>query len=333
MGEFDLIERFFKNPALSSYTSPEVELGIGDDCALLNLEADQQLAVSTDLLLEGRHFFSDVDAYSLGHKALAVNLSDLAAMGAQPLAFTLALSLPQVNEDWLAQFSKGLLELANLHDCPLVGGDTTAGPLSIGITVMGKVPKNKALRRSTASLGDDIYVSGNLGWARLGLHFLQNRLAHSLSESDRHLALKALHWPQPRLALGQELLRYASAALDLSDGLSGDLRHLLKASGVGAVLFEDQLAACLGHLDYWQHFQRKEQADWALAGGDDYELCFTAAPKYRSSLEEWVKQHPEQGRLHRIGRITAAARLEMVSSEDDNQHGLEIASTGFDHFR
>lgn len=335
MGEFDLIERFFKRPAqLAQLAQPylDVALGIGDDCALLQLGPNEQLAVSTDLLIEGRHFFANVNPRSLGHKSLAVNLSDLAAMGAKPLGFTLALSLPSIEENWLTEFSKGLFDLANLSRCPLVGGDTTAGPLSIGITIMGKVGKGQALKRSGALLGDDIYISGALGWARLGLQFLQNQLKHPLSEADQKQCIKALEWPQARLALGSALCQYASAALDLSDGLSGDLLHILKASQLGAVLFEDQLVASLGTLDYWQHLTVQEKAQWALAGGDDYELCFTAPSKHRHALEQLSQQNPQWGRLHRIGCTTANGLLQMSASETSLSQPTHIDSSGFDHF-
>lgn len=335
MGEFDLIERFFKRPAQLTQLakpSPNVDLGIGDDCALLQLGPHEQLAVSTDLLVEGRHFFADVNPRHLGHKALAVNLSDLAAMGAQPIGFTLALSLPSVKEEWLAAFSKGLLELADFYQCPLVGGDTTSGPLSICITVMGKVAKGEALKRSGAKIGDDIYITGALGWARLGLHCLQNQLAFDISTEDKNKAVLALEKPNPRIQTGIAIRPFASAALDLSDGLSGDLQHILKASQVGAVLFEDQLAKCWMDCDYKQYLTTQQQAHWVLAGGDDYELCFTAPAQHRLTLDNLRQQHPELPNMLRIGQITAGHQLQLLPYDKAMVAAVPIASSGFDHF-
>ena len=232
MNEFDLIARYFTRPARRA------ALGVGDDCALLQPAPGMQLAISSDMLVEGRHFFADVDPAALGHKALAVNLSDLAACGATPLAFTLALALPRVDEVWLQGFSQGLFALADAHGCELVGGDTTQGPLNICITVFGEVPvvnsKSQALLRSGAGAGDDVYVSGTLGDARLALDALRGRL--TLPAELLAQARLRLERPTPRVALGQALRGVASAALDLSDGLLGDLRHILKASGVVATL-------------------------------------------------------------------------------------------------
>src|SRR5437868_2059526 len=226
MGEFDLIARYFTRPARRS------PLGVGDDCALLQPAPGMQLAVSTDLLVEGRHFLSTVDPRALGHKALAVNLSDLAACGAQPLAFTLSLALPRVDEAWLAGFSEGMFALADAHDCELVGGDTTAGPLAINITVFGEVPAGAALLRSGAQAGDDLWVSGTLGDARLALEAFRGTV--SLPQEVFDAARLRLERPQPRVALGLALRGLATAAIDVSDGLLGDLGHVLQRSGVGA---------------------------------------------------------------------------------------------------
>ena len=232
MGEFELIERYFKRPARQAV------LGVGDDCAILQPAPGTQLAISCDMLVEGRHFLSTVDPRLLGHKALAVNLSDLAACGAKPLAFTLALALPRADDAWLAPFSQGLLALADAHGCELVGGDTTQGPLNICITVFGEVPvvngQSQALLRSGARAGDDVYVSGTLGDARLALEALRGTLSLPLEVLAQ--ARQRLERPTPRVALGQALRGVASAALDISDGLLGDLRHILQASGVGATL-------------------------------------------------------------------------------------------------
>ena len=232
MGEFDLIARYFKRPSLRA------ALGVGDDCALLQPAPGTQMAISSDMLVQGRHFFPDVDPQTLGHKALAVNLSDLAACGAKPLAFTLALALPQVDEAWLAAFSKGLFALADVHGCELIGGDTTQGPLNICITVFGEVPvvngRTQALLRSGAKESDDIYVSGTLGDARLALDVLYGRL--SVPPEVFNPARARLETPSPRVALGMALRGVASAAIDVSDGLLGDLGHILTASQAGAVI-------------------------------------------------------------------------------------------------
>ena len=231
MSEFDLIARYFTRPAARAV------LGVGDDCALLLPSPGMQLAISSDMLVEGRHFFADVDPFSLGHKALAVNLSDLAACGARPLAFTLALALPRVDEAWLKPFSRGLLALADAHGCELVGGDTTQGPLNICITVFGEVPRGQALLRSGARAGDDLYVSGTLGDARLALEVLRGRVAASAPVLAA--ARLRLEQPTPRVALGLALRGLATAAIDVSDGVLGDLGHILKLSGVGATVETD----------------------------------------------------------------------------------------------
>ena len=284
MGEFDLIERFFKRAARRAV------LGIGDDCALMQAPAGSHMAISTDMLVQGRHFFADVDPRTLGHKALAVNLSDLAACGAEPMGFTLALALPHIDEVWLAAFAGGLFALADSHGCELIGGDTTSGPLNICITVFGSVPapagQSQALLRSGAHPGDDIYVSGHLGDARLALEAMQGKL--SLPPALLQGTRQRLEEPSPRIALGMALRGLASAAMDLSDGLVGDLGHLLKASQVGATLNTE---AALERLCARTH------SDWAgagvshtqalhcvLSGGDDYELLFTAPPTARSAI-------------------------------------------------
>jgi thiamine-monophosphate kinase len=327
MGEFDLIERYFKRPANRAV------LGIGDDCALLQPPAGTHMAISSDMLVEGRHFFADVNPRTLGHKALAVNLSDLAACGAEPLAFTLALALPKIEEAWLAAFSQGLFALADSHGCELIGGDTTRGPLNICITVFGSVPapagKSQALLRSGAQPGDAIYVSGQLGDARLALDALRGKF--DLPPALLQAARQRLEVPSPRVALGMALRGLASAAMDLSDGLAGDIQHLLKASQVGATLHTaaalDLLAACK-HSD-WPSAGINDDAALAcvLSGGDDYELLFTAPPSAAAALQVAALQSATP--IHCIGRINAAPGLQL---RDDNGRELPNKFTSFDHF-
>jgi thiamine-monophosphate kinase len=316
MGEFELIERFFKRPARRS------ALGVGDDCALLTPAAGMQLAVSSDMLLEGRHFLSTVDPFKLGHKALAVNLSDLAACGAKPLAFTLALALPHIDETWVEGFSRGLFALADEHGCELVGGDTTRGPLNICITVFGEVPQGQALLRSGARAGDDIYVSGTLGDARLALEAFRGTL--SLSATALEAARARMEQPTPRIALGQALRGVASSAIDISDGLLGDLGHILRQSGVGAAI---DTAAASGLMQAAAALDDERKLEYVLAGGDDYELAFTAA----ASQREAVRAVAQQARtpVTRIGRIEAQPGLRLLDAQ-----GQPIARRygSFDHF-
>ena len=327
MGEFDLIARYFTRP------TPRAVLGVGDDCALLQPKPGTQLAISSDMLVEGRHFFANVDPAALGHKALAVNLSDLAACGATPLAFTLALALPDVNETWLQGFSQGLLALADAHGCELVGGDTTQGPLNICITVFGEVPvvngKSQALLRSGARPGDDVYVSGTLGDARLALDALRGMLV--LPPALLAQARVRLEQPTPRVALGQALRGVATAALDLSDGLTGDLGHLLKASGVGATLDTSiaiqLIAACAHPACTTGLISLKKQLECVLAGGDDYELAFTAPPAARQAVLAAARQ--AKTRVTRMGRIDAEPGLRLVDAQGQPLSG---PYSSFDHF-
>ncbi|CAM3675733.1 thiamine-phosphate kinase [Polaromonas hydrogenivorans] len=327
MGEFDLIARYFTRPAARAV------LGVGDDCALLQPTPGTQLAISSDMLVEGRHFFADVDPFSLGHKALAVNLSDLAACGATPLAFTLALALPRIDEPWLEAFSRGLLALADAHGCELVGGDTTQGPLNICITVFGEVPvvngKSQALLRSGARAGDDIYVSGTLGDARLALEAMRGSI--NLPADLLAQARGRLERPTPRVALGQALRGVASAALDISDGLLGDLRHILKASGVGATLDTSiaiELIAARDHPACAKGLiSLKNQLDYVLAGGDDYELAFTAPVSAREAVLAAERQAGTP--VTRIGCIDAEPGLRLV---DGSGQAVSNSYTSFDHF-
>lgn len=321
MGEFDLIDRYFKRPAQRS------PLGVGDDCALLAPAPGMQLAVSTDMLVEGRHFLSTVDPARLGHKALAVNLSDLAACGAKPLAFTLALALPAVDEAWLCAFTRGLFALADAHGCELVGGDTTRGPLSLCITVFGEVPAGAALLRSGAKAGDELWASGTLGDARLALEVFRGTLA--LPPEAFEQARLRMEQPEPRVALGQALRGIATAAVDLSDGLVGDLGHILDASGMGATVDADAACALIGiDAAAAAGLSPELRRSCALAGGDDYELLFTAPPSAAAAVLEAGRQSATP--VARIGRIEAAPGLRIIDAQGAP---LPQQFTAFDHFQ
>ena len=315
MGEFDLIARYFTRPVRRA------ALGVGDDCALLVPRPGMQIAVSSDMLVEGRHFLSTVPPEHLGHKALAVNLSDLAACGAEPLAFTLALSMPRVDEAFLAPLAQGLWNLAEAHGIELVGGDTTAGPLNLCITVFGEVPAGQALLRSGARDGDDLWVSGELGDARLALEVFRGRL--SLPAADFERVRQAMETPQPRVALGQALRGLAHSAIDLSDGLVGDLGHVLRRSGVGAVVDVDSIP----RSDILSRQSLALQHECLLAGGDDYELLFTAAADARSAVEAAARRAGV--RVARCGRIVSGNTLSLV---DGAGRPLAAAFRAFDHF-
>ena len=327
MTEFDLIARYFTRPA--KHADAKVALGVGDDCAIINPTPGMQLVMSSDMLVEGRHFFSDVSPYSLGHKALAVNLSDLAACGATPVAFTLALALPSVDEAWLQQFSRGLWALADAQGCALVGGDTTQGPLNICITVFGEVPRGRALLRSGAQVGDDIYVSGTLGDARLALEALQGKI--DLPPEILASARQRLELPTPRVELGTALRGIATSCIDISDGLAGDLGHILKASGVGARI-DATVAITLiasGACNDWARgqFIAERQLNLVLSGGDDYELAFTAPPTARQAVQ--AASASSQTPVTRIGAIQNQPGLRLV---DDCGQRVAASFKSFDHF-
>lgn len=313
MGEFELIRRFFQRPAAAG-----VDVGVGDDCAVLAPTRGARWLVSSDMLVEGRHFLSTVDPQRLGHKALAVNLSDLAACGATPRGFTLALALPQADEGWLEGFSRGLLALAESHACPLVGGDTTQGPLNICVTIFGEAPASSVLLRSGARIGDEIWVSGWLGDARLALETFRGRV--TLGGTDFDAVRLALECPTPRLELGLALRGRATAAIDVSDGLLGDLGHVLKASRVGARIDLDALPR--SHVLAAQ--SPLLQRECLLAGGDDYELVFTVPPGTD------VPGLAGATMVTRIGVIEAEPGLRVVDGTGNPvAHGLR----SFDHFK
>jgi len=317
MSEFDLIKRYFTR------ATPGTELGVGDDAALVRLENGMELAVSTDMLVSGTHFFPDADPFLLGHKTLAVNLSDMAAMGAQPRWATLALSLPQADEAWLERFSAGFFALAQKYGVELIGGDTTRGPLNLCVTIMGVVPTGMALRRTGAQVGDDVWVSGNLGDAALALAHLQGKV--QLSGDAYSLCADALHRPEPRIALGQGLRGVASAVIDISDGLLADLGHIQESSSVGAEIHFDALPvsaavrSCLGQ-PLGRHC--------VLAGGDDYELCFTVPAARRNVVEEIAGLSGLP--LTLIGTIVAGNACRVTAAEGKE---ISIGEAGYDHFK
>lgn len=323
MGEFDLIARYFKRPP----TQPHVDLGVGDDCALLRPAAGMQLAVTSDMLVEGRHFLSTVDPFRLGHKSLAVNLSDLAACGARPLAFTLALSLPRADESWLESFSAGLLSLADQYGCELVGGDTTRGPLNICITAFGEVPRGQALLRSGAQAGDDIYVSGTTGDARLALEVFRGSL--SLPQQVFVQARARLEQPTPRVGLGLALRGIATAAIDISDGLLGDLRHILDASGLGATIHLPSAATLMAASRGLEgtNLTEKELLQFSLAGGDDYELLFTAPAGSHVAVQAAAASGGV--RVTHIGTADRLPGVRLIDGEGRIQSGNDAS---FDHF-
>lgn len=324
LNEFSLISRYFSRHAKSADAAI---LGVGDDCALIAPRAGQSIAISTDMLVEGRHFFAGADPRALGHKTLAVNLSDLAAMGARPRAFTLALALPAIDEPWLAAFSDGLYALADRAACELIGGDTTQGPLTLCVTVFGDVDAQRALRRDAAREGDDIWISGALGDARLALGALRDEwtLAPDALESVRH----AMDWPEPQLALGAALVGIARAALDISDGLAGDLLHILERSQAGARVDVDALPRSTVLARQPLEIQRL----CTVAGGDDYQLCFTAPSSARADVEAAAARC--HARVTRVGTITAfdaRTGAPPIVWTDGGGSPLTLALRGFDHF-
>ncbi|MBK9160877.1 MAG: thiamine-phosphate kinase [Nitrosomonadales bacterium] len=316
MSEFDLIQRYFTRPA------PDAILGVGDDAALLQVSEGRVLAVSTDMLVSGTHFLADADPYQLGHKALAVNLSDMAAMGAAPRWVTLGIALPAADGAWLEQFSAGFFALADEYHVALVGGDTTRGPLNLCVTIFGEVPPGAALRRDGALPDDDIWVSGTLGDAALALAHLQGKVV--LDEADLAACALRLHRPQPRVALGLALRGIASSAIDVSDGLLADLGHILEASRVGAEIdFASLPVSPILH----RHMQQPLGQRCVLSGGDDYELCFTAPAVRRADVPLIAAQLGLP--LTRVGRIVAGSGCLV---QDASGHPINVGTGGYDHF-
>lgn len=319
-GEFELIARYF-NRVTSSRR--DVEKGIGDDCALLNVPEKRTLAISTDTLVEGVHFLRDIHPADLGYKALAVNLSDLAAMGADPAWLTLALTLPDIDEEWIAAFSDSLFESLDYYDMQLIGGDTTRGPRSITLGIHGLIPAGKALKRSGARPGDWIFVTGTLGDSAAGLALLQHHVR--IDDPAVHEALIKRHLrPMPRILQGQALRNLASAAIDISDGLIADLGHILRASGCGARLNLDAMPFSSTLRD---HFTPEQSLRWALSGGEDYELCFTVPEINRGALDVALGHHGVPYTC--VGQMTSESEGLVLLQQGDP---VKLNLKGFDHF-
>ena len=322
MNEFELISRYFTRPGRRAV------LGVGDDCALIAPTTGHELALSTDMLVEGRHFLKGTDPEALGHKTLAVNISDCAAVGARPRYALLAGALPAADERWLAAFSRGLFALADRYDVELIGGDTTRGPLNLCVTIVGEVPAGQALLRSGAQHGDWIWVSGELGSAALGLAALRDEV--EVTSPQREEAIRALECPTPRVELGIALRGVATSAIDISDGVVGDLGHILERSNKGAEI-DIAHVPCSGWLRarLADPSTRESALSWILAGGDDYELCFTAPAAFADRV---IDAGTSTGvSVSPIGRIREARGLVI---HDERGHALNPHSLrSFDHFR
>lgn len=314
--EFDLIRQYFTR------ATPSAVLGVGDDAALLKVAEGMELAISADMLVAGTHFFADTDAYLIGWKSMAVNVSDMAAMGAVPKWATLAIALPSADEAWVKRFAEGFFACANRYQIELIGGDTTRGPLTISVQIMGEVPVGKAIRRSGAQASDEIWVSGTLGNAALALAAMQERFTLTADELDA--CLPALHRPQPRVELGLLIGLTAHSAIDISDGLLADLGHILHASNVGA---EIRLGDIPVSVTVSTHFADQRVQQMVLAGGDDYELCFTAPARQHGEIAKLTSLLAMP--LTCIGHVTAEPGL-VVRGFDDTV--MEIGASGFDHF-
>ena len=324
--EFSIIEQYF-NSKQNSLEMHGLDLGIGDDAAIFTPPSGKRLCVAVDTLVSGVHFPENTLPFDIGHKALAVNLSDLAAMGASPYAFTLALTLPNTHKQWLEGFSEGLFSLAKEHHIALIGGDTSRGPLTISIQVFGLLPDKQALLRSGAKAGDDIYVSGHIGDAGLGLKIQQGKLTPSIELPHQQYLLSRLNRPQARLKLGQALLGLANAAIDVSDGLLVDLKHILDASQVGARIFLDAipLSPAYQAIADEQGMPLQLRYTQALEAGDDYELCFCADKNQREQLEAL-------GRHFSITRIGEISKKKTLQCLDANEVELDYSLKGFEHF-
>lgn len=282
ISEFPLIDRYFKSRSVSRN---DVLIGIGDDAAITSVPVDMHLVSAMDTMVSGVHFPEDTSAFSIGYKSLAVNLSDLAAMGAEPAWAMIALTLPEADEEWVAEFCDGFFKLADQFNVALIGGDTTRGPLTISVQVMGLIPTGKAITRDGANVGDIICVSGSLGEAAAAVYSLDHK-TETAPLPNIGPVMKKLEQPMPRVTLGLQLRDIATAAIDVSDGLVADLNHILVASGVGATLYQDKIPVS----DQCKNINSELSLDWALTGGDDYELCFTVAEKDQNKIQQICRQ-------------------------------------------
>ena len=319
MGEFDLIKRYFSRKSLQN----DVILSVGDDCAITSIPTGYQLAITTDTLVEGTHFLPSISPTDLAYKSVAVNLSDLAAMGATPAWVSLALTLPEIKEEWLAEFSQSLFAILDRYGVSLIGGDTTKGPLSITLTAQGFLPENQGLFRHQAKVGEWVFVSGFLGDSAAGLDLLlQNRKIEN--ESDRYFIQRHLR-PTPRVELGLALRSFSCCSLDISDGLLADLGHILERSQVGAEIYLENLPLSR-HL--CTQYEQTQAEKFALTGGEDYELCFTVSEEKREEMEQVLSS---QGiKVTCIGKI-----LPQTSGLNLLKNGEKVAlpeHCGFDHF-
>ena len=319
MKEFDLISRYFSN---GGYKRKDVVIGIGDDCAVTKVPDNQQLAVTTDTLVAGVHFLDDAPAKSVAYKTVAVNLSDLAAMGAEPAWISLSLSLPEVHETWLSEFVDGLYELTQYYSVQLIGGDTVKGPMAMTITAQGFIPPGSELTRSNARPGDWVYVTGSLGDAGAGLDILQGKL--QVVDESRNTLINRHYYPTPRVAVGTALRRIATSCIDVSDGLISDLRHILEASGCGANIHVDRLPlsrALTSAVD------NDKAIEYALSAGDDYELIYTVSEEQRGSLETSLASTNVKATC--IGQLTGhAGQLSLLK---ENQPFIPVNQRGYEH--
>ncbi|GAD89501.1 thiamine-phosphate kinase [Vibrio halioticoli] len=319
-GEFDLISKYFANQQLKR---SDVALSQGDDCALLQAPENTHIAVSTDSLIAGTHFLEHANPQWVGHKALASNISDLAAMGAEPAWVSMAITLPSADETWLEGFCEGFFELANAHDLQLIGGDTTRGPLGITLTVQGFIPQGLALLRSGAKVGDKILVSGCLGDSHAGLEVIldpsKRERAHASELERRHYCASS------KVALGMMLRGKASSCIDISDGLVSDIQHIMQRSNVGAQIHCDKLPLSAELIEFTQDKHLAQQ--YALKSGEEYELCFTLPQHLLESVRQSAQQHNVM--ITEIGEITDSNTLHLF----DNGQALEDDVAGFDHFR
>ncbi|MEG9530774.1 thiamine-phosphate kinase [Mannheimia indoligenes] len=325
MGEFDIIERYFN--ASQRPARRDVVLAIGDDCAVTSLKPNQQLAITTDTLVCGAHFLPTISPADLAYKSVAVNLSDLASMGAEPAWISLALTLPEIDHDWLAEFSEHFFDILDHYNVDLIGGDTTKGHLSLTITAQGIVPQDKGLFRHNAKVGDWIYVSGTLGDSAAGLQLLLNRKTDNISwnKDESYLIQRHLR-PTPRVLLGLTIATIANAAIDISDGLLSDLGHILKRSNCGAVLNLDDLPLSESLLNC---YSKEEAEHFALSGGEDYELCFTVHNDNKHKLEKALVNIGVSYTC--IGQIRSAK--EGLTVLRNNEIVTLPAQRGFDHFK